>query len=740
MIMHYLGLDHIGHKTGPQGPNMLPKQREMDGIVRDIYRAMEEKEYLKNTLLVLAGDHGMNAGGNHGGSGPGETEPALLFASPKFKDVRKSKLYEAPTTPKEGTEFHYYTKVEQSDLVPTLAGLMGFPVPKNSLGVFIPELVGALREQGKEMEVLRRNARQMTSIVEATYGQEKFAAATKQHEKNYESTACDGLSEGEQQLACLWSRTKLVRGQMGEDAELLRYMYAVQETLSSTASSYNIPLMVGGMLVAGLSLVLSSLTFPQLWPPSLAAAFLAGLTLLYSIMMFASSYVEEEQHFWYWLTPAWLALLAIKEVRQNSSNKITLPNGFRLPRAALFVPVLAIHRLILRWNQTGQKHAGEPDIVHTFFPNHHILLWLLLLATYIYVGYGLSSKSFKFIMSGEAAVSTAVAIILPAIVFKLNFTQADAPELVRGLGESVRSFTKDLDLVVQARVVFVMLAIATGIAVVAGLLMGPPGEGKVQRGSKSYPPLLADNRPSYKSADFKRTETGTTLADRLHPLLTLFLLTQTRAPNIPLFLLLECQRELLAALEPNNALTTAVTSLLFSQTTYFAFGGSNSISSIDLSNAYNGVADYNVVAVGILLFASNWAGAVWWCSATVTLLVYRGEAKSAPKKAPPKAEKPWIEEERARLLDEIMGPAKPSPAPGEKQDREAWFTYVADMSVFIAGSLLAVMAACTALRTHLFIWTVFSPKYLYAMAWAIGWHLGVNVGLGNLLCWLAGLG
>ena len=85
MVLHYLGLDHIGHKTGPQGPNMLPKQREMDGIVKMIYEAMETHTHHGKTLLVLAGDHGMNAGGNHGGSGPGETEPALVFVSPKFK-------------------------------------------------------------------------------------------------------------------------------------------------------------------------------------------------------------------------------------------------------------------------------------------------------------------------------------------------------------------------------------------------------------------------------------------------------------------------------------------------------------------------------------------------------------------------------------------------------------------------------------------------------------------------------
>jgi len=55
------------------------------------------------------------------------------------------------------------------------------------------------------------------------------------------------------------------------------------------------------------------------------------------------------------------------------------------------------------------------------------------------------------------------------------------------------------------------------------------------------------------------------------------------------------------------------------------------------------------------------------------------------------------------------------------------------MTLFVSTALLAVMASCTALRTHLFIWTVFSPKYLYAMAWSVGWHLIVNVWLGSML-------
>ncbi len=140
-----------------------------------------------------------------------------------------------------------------------------------------------------------------------------------------------------------------------------------------------------------------------------------------------------------------------------------------------------------------------------------------------------------------------------------------------------------------------------------------------------------------------------------------------------------------------------LTSLLFQYTSFFALGGSNAISSIELSNAYNGVSGYNVGAVGFLTFCVNWAGPLWWTSATVLLLSRH------------KARRP----------------------------REDWIRHVALLTTFTASNALFVMLACTALRAHLFIWTVFSPKYLYTMAWTMGQHLCINLGLGGLLSWIA---
>ena len=242
------------------------------------------------------------------------------------------------------------------------------------------------------------------------------------------------------------------------------------------------------------------------------------------------------------------------------------------------------------------------------------------------------------------------------------------------------------------------------------------------------------------------------MAERFHHLLTLFLMTQTRAPNVPLFAFMEIQRLALTTLLQSSstsastsqsrtqiphAVQVATSSLLLSHTYYFCTGGSNSISSIDLSNAYNGVADYNIVAVGILLFASNWAGPLWWCSAANLLLLPRSSnSESVRREGQSQGGRNWVEDERRRLA-EASSKSDSADLSEAAAKGDGWMMYLSCMTAFVATSLVAVMAACTVLRTHLFIWTVFSPKYLYAMAWSVGWHLLVNAGLGSLL-WRVG--
>lgn len=56
MILHYLGLDHIGHMGGPRSPLMPNKLTEMDNIIKRIINYMVNFELhtcIKNILILF---------------------------------------------------------------------------------------------------------------------------------------------------------------------------------------------------------------------------------------------------------------------------------------------------------------------------------------------------------------------------------------------------------------------------------------------------------------------------------------------------------------------------------------------------------------------------------------------------------------------------------------------------------------------------------------------------------------
>ena len=91
--------------------------------------------------------------------------------------------------------------------------------------------------------------------------------------------------------------------------------------MSSTASNYDVTKLATGQAVAAIGLFFAGLasgpTIINSWRSSLP---FIGISVFYGIMMFASSYVEEEQHFWYWTTTAWLMILWIKASVTSTTN------------------------------------------------------------------------------------------------------------------------------------------------------------------------------------------------------------------------------------------------------------------------------------------------------------------------------------------------------------------------------------------------------------------------------------
>ncbi|VDK87918.1 unnamed protein product, partial [Litomosoides sigmodontis] len=115
LIAHFLGVDHCGHKYGPNHPEMPKKLKEMNKILAEVVDVLDN-----DTLLLVMGDHGMTENGDHGGDEPLETDAALFMFA-------KNKLVFAE--PPES--------VSQVDIVPTISLLLDSPIPYSNIGTLI---------------------------------------------------------------------------------------------------------------------------------------------------------------------------------------------------------------------------------------------------------------------------------------------------------------------------------------------------------------------------------------------------------------------------------------------------------------------------------------------------------------------------------------------------------------------------------------------------------------------------
>lgn len=89
LILHYLGLDHIGHSLGGEHPQIEIKLKEMDLIIFDITQKL--RKVTKDFVLLVTGDHGMTLLGSHGGNSLQETRVPLIVIDGNFNSVNEIK-------------------------------------------------------------------------------------------------------------------------------------------------------------------------------------------------------------------------------------------------------------------------------------------------------------------------------------------------------------------------------------------------------------------------------------------------------------------------------------------------------------------------------------------------------------------------------------------------------------------------------------------------------------------------
>uniref|UniRef100_A0A0N4Z269 GPI ethanolamine phosphate transferase 3 n=1 Tax=Parastrongyloides trichosuri TaxID=131310 RepID=A0A0N4Z269_PARTI len=145
IIGHFLGVDHCGHRYGPDHPIMLSKLDQMNDMLENVIKEMDN-----DTILFVMGDHGMSNDGNHGGDSNLEIE-AGFFAYAKKPIVYGKRV----------------DKFYQIDFVPTFSFLLGIPIPFTNIGVVVESFFST-----KELiNLLQINIAQVIRLITA-YGRE----------------------------------------------------------------------------------------------------------------------------------------------------------------------------------------------------------------------------------------------------------------------------------------------------------------------------------------------------------------------------------------------------------------------------------------------------------------------------------------------------------------------------------------------------------------------------------------
>ncbi|GAA5950803.1 hypothetical protein JCM21900_002023 [Sporobolomyces salmonicolor] len=631
LLLHYLGLDHVGHLGGPESPLMAPKQTEMDGIVQRLYEALEERDRSdgRRSLLVLAGDHGMTEGGNHGGSTEAETSAALLFAAPSHPPL-------TPTPPvTHSSPYKHHEVVQQVDLVPTLSVL-------NSMGKLIESVVERYRPSALRSGLIA-NVEQMVGVLHVS---DPGAA---------DELLCEVATKSHR--ACGDSKEELRNP--GSASTFLRL---AQERLLISFADYHLPYLMSGVFL----LLLSSLGFLALSYPiwrteSLLVRRGVGAALVaYLGSFFATSFIEEEHEYWYFVTATALLVLALR------------PNYNLLDRLHLVASAASI-RVLRSWAHNGAKDVPNLSISASLatnpFLSHSLLFFIYILISFIPLASLVSaSRSYtRRTASPTQLLSKALAfgilatlVVLQAVVgAALRLKSDGAGEVGSTLLRALEAFELD-DVRGLARVGYGLGGAAWVFARVVEQSARP------------------DTKPSYETLRLA--------------ILSILLMSFTRTPNIPLFALFWIQHATLSRLSASlSPLELACLVFAFQSASFFGLGGSNSLATVDLSQAYNGVSSYSLSVVSLLTYFSNFSGAIFFAVS-------------------------------ARML---------STSPSSPPSTASAHTLLA--TTFFGLALSTLAASAVHFRYHLFAFTVFSPAVLYKIVWWAFVHLGTNLGLARVL-------
>ncbi|XP_052894228.1 GPI ethanolamine phosphate transferase 3 [Anopheles moucheti] len=271
IVAHFLGVDHCGHRYGPAHDEMRRKLREMNDVIRNVSERMAD-----GTTLLVIGDHGMTKTGDHGGETLDEVE-SLLFAYSKGSPLLSR-----------GYDGHVDT-MQQIDLVPTLATLLGVPVPYSNLGQIMFQLLPDVRvdtflRYQLALVHLWQNARQVQNYFQQ-YGEPRPTDPTASLDPDQDQE----LDDEENMFLMLTQRVNSVYTEAAFQSfsgDLRQYLKGILEGYRRVWVKFDPQLISHGLLITFLGCFAMAILIVNSSSHQLAAMFTEGTTSYAFLLVF----------------------------------------------------------------------------------------------------------------------------------------------------------------------------------------------------------------------------------------------------------------------------------------------------------------------------------------------------------------------------------------------------------------------------------------------------------------------
>ena len=765
LVLHYLGLDHIGHFEGPTSSHVPGKLLEMDGVVKQIYNSLDA-----DSLLLVLGDHGTGDAGGHGGSSASEVRTPAMFFSPRFESDRFAHVAGS-----------HAGVVEQIDLASTLAALLGVPIPKSNMGKMLTGLLEHLYSHDP-LELLRclaANTRQLLGAVNASSLSSsrkdgflsRHAALVSLHgaflKRAHEGMAPSVLSSQSKDIVLGYGEllrsisSMLVQTSVSYDtlamAAALYLLVSIPLLCGVRVASHgifralssNYPLLLLSCLFSlflqvlactSLSLGQSAWLFSfSLWTSPILVLLCATTTLNIGVVIVvvgswlqkhcdglqlrlrlgsiapasvgivagtccqlallgASSFVEEEHQVWYFLTTSFLLSMVIQKRLKASSVRSSSPHGTARMELVWCCASVFLFRVARSWNQTGDKWLHLPDISSWMAGESHLfsrsVLGILSLAV---VG-----CSFLIRTSRRSIPIWHLFLLLPGLCFvygaRSAMKQFYLPTALLGFLSS--------DGYVESHIVYFLCILLVLMEMLKAAV------------------LFMATKPGHVFSAGSGLQTS-------YSAYLLLMCLLSRPQNVAVMAVMTVQHIVfdLVVWPALSSWQVGLSAMWMAFAGYYLQGNSNALSKIDLTAGYVGMQDFQPARVFLLITLSVWASVLTWLMAAFGH-VARSLEHRQPVTSKPKSHATTGSQSIPSSSLEAKKKATGSENAGDR-----------DLSVFIWTVMLHQMAIGTvvtvvsmAMRQHIMVWTVFSPKLLIGTSQSI--HVLCLVTIMMVLRWV----